>query len=97
MKNLIRAALGIVFVCAASPALAVSVEVDTGGMGSDCSPGHAAGTCSLREAIAFINTQGTSSVHTITFASGVTTVTIQAPDLPDIVVPAAIGSQLPAV
>ena len=27
MKNLIRAALGIVFVCAASPALAVSVEV----------------------------------------------------------------------
>lgn len=90
MKNLIRAALGIVFVCAASPALAVSVEVDTGGMGSDCSPGHAAGTCSLREAIAFINTQGTSSVHTITFASGVTTVTIQAPDLPDIVVPAAI-------
>ncbi|MEN8822454.1 MAG: Calx-beta domain-containing protein [Abyssibacter sp.] len=91
MKKLVRAALGIAFVCAVSPALAVSVEVDTGGMGSDCSPGHPAGSCSLREAIAFINTQGTSSVHAITFASGVTTVTVQAPDLPDIVVPVAIN------
>ncbi len=90
-----RAALGLAFALFALPGAAATFQVNAGNNLADQTPGDGTcaasnGTCTLRAAIQEANALAASAPHRITFAAGVTTVSINAQGLPAINVPLEI-------
>jgi|GEM_PF-2567227 len=103
MTHAFRALLTALALVAATPSFALTVVVDTGMQGQGgCNDDDVETTCSLRDAITFLNTQTgvggeTPPYHTINFdpesigvENDVATVFVQNGDLPDVVVPVQI-------